>query len=742
MSQTKPSKKQLALIIGFALIVATLLTGWLLSVFDRYQPFQTPEQKLLHAMEAIEQADGRDKAKQIEQAVIDPYFYTPYMFDVHLGASSAVSSGGKEEARLTPEERIPLLEWYMRHAEPGHFLIRAAEQIAYEYDILGNNAEANRLIADTVERLPENAAERRELLLVQAERRLEAGNLAQARESLEQAGSATNKEVAIYDFSDAYGLISSRLLFAEGQASSALESADRALAEQTRTDQAGYTSESYLVLESYRNSIRTALAQQDSEPSVFSGKLVRSDGTPVSRAGIFLRENDRSQYRGSKEPYHAVTDDQGRFEIRGVVPRFYQLEVGFSYEQLEEWSWPFNWGDQIEIKGNTNVERELTMTPLIKQLSPVGGHELTEEIVNFSWAKVEGAAYYGLSGMIPNHDNGGGVGSMIASGIKENHLSIPISELYATPGGLSWSEDNDWESTEPNSLLAYMNPEAKFSWSVEAYDAEGNKIAQSSGPRIDSTHSESLPEFYLKQRNLNAADRLILKGDLAEALDCYRDNVETDPNDTESLRMLTRLLYAKSQIKEDQSAQAELLPLLERLNERSANPREVEKLLSLFYGTADWENYERYYRLYLQSSEEPLSPYERSVHATSLLIQGKIGEARQEFADAIPQDATHRFIGMALAAELAADQPLSTVREMAQTYPQLDQEQVWTYWSDLLEAMEKERSASPDKFDTQLEQSLSVLLKQREASGLETEMLQPSGLSSIDDFVDALANVN
>ncbi|MEJ8304779.1 carboxypeptidase-like regulatory domain-containing protein [Saccharibacillus sacchari] len=741
MNQTKPSKKQLALAIGLALIAATLLTGWLLSVFDRYQPFQTPEQKLLHAMEAIEQAEGRGKAELIEQTVIDPYFYTPYMFDVHLGASLAVSSGGAEDARLAPEQRIPLLEWYMRHAEPGHFLIRAAEQLAYEYDILGKNAEAERLIADTVERLPENAAERRELLLVQAERQLESGNLAQVRESLEKVGPMTDKEVAIYGFSDAYGLISSRLLFAEGQASSALESADRALAEQTRTDQAGYTSESYLVLESYRNSIRTALAQQDSKPSIFSGKLVRSDGTPVSRAGIFLRENDRSQYRGDKEPYHAVTDDQGTFEIRGVVPGFYQLEVGLSYEQLKEWSWPFDWDDRIEIKGNSNVERELTMTPLIKQLSPLGGQQLTEDIVKFSWAKMEDAAYYELSGMIPNHDNGGGIGSMIVSGIKENHLSIPISELYATPGGLSWSEDNDWESTEPNSLLAYMNPEAKVSWSVEAYDAEGNKIAQSSGPRIDSTNSSDLPEFYLKQRSLTPADRLVLKKDLSQALNRYRDNVKADPNDTESLRMLTRLLYAKSQIKEDQSAQAELIPLLERLNEQSANPREIEKLLGLFYETADWENYERYYRLYQQSNEEATSSYERSVHATSLLVVGKTDEARQEFADAISEDPTHRFIGMALTAELAADRPLTEVREMAQTYPQLDREQVWTYWADLLEAMEKERSASPVKFDAQLEQSLTAFLKNREA-GIEIEKLQPSGLRSIDDFVDALANVN
>lgn len=741
MSRTKLSKKQLALVIGFALIVATLLTGWLLSVFDRYQPFQSPEQKLSHAMQAIEQADGRGKAELIEQTVIDPYFYTPYMFEVHLGASSTLSSGGKEEARLTPEERIPLLEWYMRHAEPGHFLVRAAEQIAYEYDVLGKDAEAERLLADTVERLPQNAAERRELLLIQAERQLESGSLAQARESLEQAGPATDKDDAIYDFSDSHGWLSSRLLFAEGQAKSALESADRALSKQTRTDAAGSASESYAVLEGYRNSLRTALAQQDSEPSVFSGKLVRSDGTSVSRAGIFLRENDRTQYRGDKEPYHAVTDEQGRFEIRGVVPGFYQLEVGLSYEQLEEWSWPFDWDDRIEIKGNSNVERKLTMTPLIKQKSPLGGQELTEDIVEFSWSKVEDADYYKLNGMIPNHDNGGGIGSMIVSGIKENHLSIPIDELYATPGGLSWSEDNDWESTEPNTLLAYMNPDSKFSWSVEAYDAEGNKIAQSFGPRVDSTNSDTLPEFYLKQRSLTPADRLALKGELSQALDRYRSNAEADPNDTESLRMLIRLLYAKSQIKEDQSAQAELIPLLERLNEQSTNPREIEKLLSLFYETADWQNYERYYRLYLQTNDEAISSYERSAHATSLLIQGKIDEARQEFADALSEDPTHRFIGMALAAELAAGRTLTEAQDMAQTYPQLDQEQVWTYWPDLLEAMDKERSVSPDKFDAQLEQSLSLFLKKREA-GLDAVSLEPSGLSSIDDFIDALANVN
>ena len=739
MNQTKPSRKRLTLAIGFALIAATLLTVWLVSTFDRFQAFQTPEQKLLHAMEDIEQADGNNKAKLIEQTVIEPYAYMPYTFDVHLGASSMVRSGSTEDALLTPEERIPLLEWYMRHAEPSHYLIRASEQLIYEYAVLGKNAEADQALAQTVERLSDNTAERRDLLLLQAERQLESGNTEQTRKLLEQAGPAEN-DIVFNGLSETYGWISSRLLFAEGQAKSALESAQQALIEQARVEKDGYTSESYIALEDYRNSLKTALSQHDSKPSVFSGKLVRSDGTPVPRAGIFLRESDRSQYRGDKEPYHAVTDDTGTFEIRGVIPGFYQLEVGLSYEQLEDWSWPFDWDDRIEIKGNSSVERNLTMTPLIEQQSPLGGQELTGDTVEFRWATVEGAAYYELGGMIPNQDNSGGTGSMIRSGITDNHLSIPIDELYATPGPLSWSEDNDWESTQPNTLLAYMNPEAKFSWSVEAYDAEGSKIAQSSSPRIDSKSIENRPEFYLKQRTLNPADRLVLKGELAQALDRYRSNVEADPNDTESLRLLTRLLYAKSQIGEDQTMQ-ELIPLLERLSEQSTNPREIEKLLSLFYENADWAKYEQYYRLYTESNPEPINAYERSIYATMLLYQGKIDEAREAFADALSDDGTHRFVGMALAAELADHRSLTQVREMARSYPELSEENSWTHWSDLLEAMEKERSASPDTFDAQLDKTLTSFLNNRQAD-VKAKAPASSGLPSIDDFVEALAQVH
>ncbi|WP_037289039.1 carboxypeptidase-like regulatory domain-containing protein [Saccharibacillus sacchari] len=739
MNQTKPSRKRLTLCIVFALIAATLLTVWLVSTFDRFQAFQTPEQKLLHAMEDIEQADGNSKAKLIEQTVIEPYAYTPYTFDVHLGASSMLRSGSTEDALLAPEERIPLLEWYMQNAEPNHYLIRAAEQLAYEYDVLGKNADADQALADAAARLSKNTAERRDLLLLQAERHLESGNTVQTRKLLEQAGPAKN-DIVFNGLSETYGWLSSRLLFAEGQAKSALESAQQALAEQARIEKDGYTSESYIALEDYRSSLKTALKQHDSDPYVFSGKFVRGDGTPVTRAGIFLRESDRSQYRGDKEPYHAVTDDTGTFEIRGIVPGFYELEVGLSYEQLEDWSWPFNWDDRIEIKGNSTIERELTMTPLIDQQSPVGGQELTGDTVEFRWEKVDGAAYYELGGMIPNHDNSGGMGSMIRSGITDNHISLTLDELYGTSGGLTWSEDNDWESTQPNTLLAYMNPEAKFSWSVEAYDAEGNKIAQSSGPRIDSKSIEKRPEFYLKQRTLNPADRLVLKGELAQALDRYRSNVEADPNDTESLRLLTRLLYAKSQIGEDQTMQ-ELIPLLERLSEHSTNPREIAKLLYLFYENTDWAKYEQYYRLYTESNPQPIDAYERSIHATVLLYQGKIDEARQEFSDALSDDGTHRFVGMALAAELTAHQPLTKVREMARSYPELSQENSWTYWSDLLEAMEKERSASPDTFDAQLDKTLTSFLNNRQAD-VKAKAPASSGLPSIDDFVEALAQVN
>lgn len=731
-------KRKPVLAIVVSLLLLTAVSLWLSSVFDRYQAFRTPDQKRIHALEQIQSAQGDRKFDLIVQSAIQSYEYEPYTFDVYAGPNTSVRGSVKdEEGLLTPQERIPLLEQYLHGAQPGAWLVRAAEQLAYEYDALGRQADSDRILIEAEERLAEDPEQRRTILLIRAERELLHENFEAAEKLLQREISSESSDAE--HLNERADWIKSRLLFAREQPQKSVQLANKSLVGDQRQDENGFASESYAVFETYRRSVQTAVERETTVPASFSGKLIRADGTPVARAGVFLRGSVDGSFRGDKEPYHAITDPQGRFEIRHIVPGFYQLELGLDYEQLKGWNWSWNANDWIEIENGAAVERELALQPLIERESPVGGQELTGDTVEFRWSKVKGAAYYELIGMIPNQEGSGSIGTVIRDRIPANRLSLPIGELYATPGSLSWGEDGNWELTDPASRLAYMNPDARFSWDVRAYDAAGRSLASTFSYISDPDDTSESSDFYLKQRKLTKADRLLLDGSLQQAMDAYRGGVEADPNDTESLRMLTRLLYAKYQIAGDESARTELIPLLERLTATGSSPQEAQQLFDLFYEDADWAKYDQYYDLYTKLNGGS-DAYNRSRHAASFLYRENTEKAIQEFENALAEDSGHRFVGLYLAAQLAAQKPAGEVVKLAQKYPELNQDGTPYLWEGLLKKIEAERSDAPEEFDRQLQNSLAALFDNR-AEGDDTGPSAASGFGSIDAFIEALSKV-
>lgn len=55
-----------------------------------------------------------------------------------------------------------------------------------------------------------------------------------------------------------------------------------------------------------------------------------------------------------------------------------------------------------------------------------------------------------------------------------------------------------------------MNPEVRFSWNIEALDADGRLITRSNGYRLNEDTVGNMPFFYLKERELTTADQLLL----------------------------------------------------------------------------------------------------------------------------------------------------------------------------------------------------------------------------------------
>ncbi|WP_281202997.1 hypothetical protein [Cytobacillus kochii] len=102
--------------------------------------------------------------------------------------------------------------------------------------------------------------------------------------------------------------------------------------------------------------------------------------------------------------------------------------------------------------------------------------------------------------------------------------------------GLSISGDEP-NSVDPNTLLAFTNPNNRFSWSVDAFDEHDKLLTRSNGYRLGNDTIGHLPFFYLKTRTLTEADQLLLDKKFTEALEAYKVNLD----DKHSERMIKRL---------------------------------------------------------------------------------------------------------------------------------------------------------------------------------------------------------
>lgn len=126
--------------------------------------------------------------------------------------------------------------------------------------------------------------------------------------------------------------------------------------------------------------------------------------------------------------------------------------------------------------------------------------------------------------------------SPFRSHIATNKTDVPVEDLYNHTVGLSMSDDEP-NSVDPITLLAFTNPNNRFSWSVDAFDENDELLTRSNGYRLGNDTIGHLPFFYLKMRTLTEADQLLLDKKFTEALEAYKVN----PEDKHSERMIKRL---------------------------------------------------------------------------------------------------------------------------------------------------------------------------------------------------------
>ncbi|TNJ54507.1 hypothetical protein FE784_39905 [Paenibacillus hemerocallicola] len=659
-------------------------------------------------------------------------------FDLYVGPGFTQSYGNGQERLFSASEKIPYLELYVARAPADGYLLQAAKHLAHCYKLEGKTDRAIAVLEQAAKRLPGGRHEymRHELAYKAAELFGSEGRLGDAESRLAEI-------TAQFDNGDSYwngkiAQLRARLLMREGDLPRALERVSSELAEAERPGQgeAGKVRAEQLVM--VRNQLESEARRQTASDSGVSGTVKRSDGSPLARTGVFLREERIvNQSVSENDPYQAVTDENGRFAFDGVAPGSYQLYLGLDFEQISGYTWPVGLDEWIDVDGVRDVELPIALQPLIEQQSPVNEATVTDSQITFQWRSVEGAAYYNVNVGLEMRS---GSGSMaLRTRVPENRLQVPVDRLYDVQTGLSYEKPGDWSTADPAALLGFADPDNRYFWSVEAYDAFGKLLTRSNGYRLDDRSIGNLPFFFLKQRTMTNADKLVADGKFDDAMAVYKKTFENDSSDVHALRMIIRLLQAKATITGDKTLDDEAYPYVKTMLGLRPVQEYAGRLMHYYYEKQNWLEFHAMYDLYARLRGQPISSYEQSIYATALMKQGKYAEAKLPFEEAMKEDGSHRFVGNYLAAVLYADRSVEEALQIAAAYPERSFGPPLRNWRRLVEALQAEADGQAAYF-AELNETLDWHFRGREADRLG-EWLLSTKETAMKAFVQAVMGV-
>lgn len=628
------------------------------------------------AKNAILEKIENDRHRQIQMDLIREYMIEPQpwgdRFDVYISPSMTTFGSVSPDRLFNIEESEPYLQLYIKEAPADGYLRRAITLLQTSYKRTGQFEKAEATIKEGLTRFSKDQYAYHDLQLMKIELAITSKNYDRAQLLIDDYKPKMNDR-----FTDTFLQLSkfvAEMLIQKGEYDQAYEYlmeeiekheewhndllADISDDELTFND--GMIGSSYFqALVKLRDQLQL-MKRNNHQLSIVKGKVVRSNGDPVANAGVYLRPEEdvsRSVIEGDRQ---VITGSDGSFSFIGVLPGSYQITVGFMFEQIDGWAWPVENNDWIDVKEGETIEYPVVITPLIEQISPANDVVLSADEVTFSWEAFPGAATYELSGNI--HVDHGSIGGHLLSGITENEITIPVEQLYSIKSGTMFRGD-DFIEVEPASILGFANPEGTFSWSVKAYNEDGDLISQSNGYRLREETMGAIPFFQLKARQLTEADETFLRdGNIEQALKMYKENVEANLDDLHSLRMVTRLMAIE--LERDSDALPYWIALAEKANDAEA----MFEVFMHYYELEKWQEANEWFERYRENIAGPIPSYSKSIYAATLMKQGEIEEARDYFYEVLDEDLSNRFVGFLLAIELYLQEDWKHVEQLAVQY--------------------------------------------------------------------------
>ncbi len=625
-------------------------------------------------------------------------------FDVYAGPGfTQTNTVNPDKTNWSWEERLPFMEAYLADGPANEYMVRAAKQLAYYYGSEGNPGQALAALELAESRLGADYAElKQKLMLEQA--KLYAGNNEVDKAERILDGLTNRMNAKDMDFKGEVAQLKVRLWIQKGDVQGALitvsrelEALEKEIVDQKKQfpDIGNFKSVKLEQLTSLKEQLEHSVEYGGGSISTVSGTIERSDGTPMARIGVYLRERKAVNHSVTDgEPYQVLTDSQGHYEIKGVLPGSYQLNIGLLFEQIDGWTWPTMNDDWIDVKEgqNQSLTENIVLHPLIEIKSPINQQVITGNTISFKWEPVRGAVYYNLNGSLPIEN--GSFGILIRTNIRDNHIELPVEKLYDLATGIAYKTAGDKQVVDASTLLGFANPDNRFAWSVEAYDEHGRLLTRSNGYRLNENTLGDLPFFYLKERTMTEADQMLKSDKMDDALVSYKKSYEIDKQDRHSLRMIIRIYEAIASSKRQMVLSEEALPYVMEMIKVNPAGEYIFKLIDYFRKKEDWMQVDKYYTLLAKANDGRVEPYVRSIYATSLMNQSRLKEAGEQFEQAMAQDRSHRFIGPYLAIELHEQGTFENAKKLAIQYPERSIGEVSPVWAELIQDLEIEADQS------------------------------------------------
>ncbi|WP_078592851.1 carboxypeptidase-like regulatory domain-containing protein [Evansella clarkii] len=656
------------------------------------------EQAKERIIENIE-SKSRNRLQLIEKYMISPAPGAHY--DIYVSPSGIMGPGPEAAERyFTLEESAPYLLEYLEKGPAGDTHRKAADILSVYYYGEGDYENLSLSLQKAAARYDNNSEHYHELKL----RNIEQAVNFQEFEAAEALIDQYEKEVP-ESYPDARlqtAMLKARSYMLQDKTEEALAVLDtamedyreheRQLLEEMREYDPDYTDEfqedSYYL--TVAEDLKTSIESMDDNAGGASieGRITRSDGQPLANAGVFLKDEPnvmRTSPSPFDEKYGTVTGPDGSYSFHGVAPGSYQVQVGLLLEQVDGWSWPADMYEWVDLEADEAEQYDIELTPLINISGPKDYETLENETITFDWEDYPDAASYTIFLGIEVDGGAGSLSVGFMEEIPESQITFEADDLYAKAVGFSFG-DEEWDSVQPESLLAFANVHGSYFWYVHAFDEDGEFIGQSNGYRLKEETMGALPFFQLQEREMTEADNLLMDGKAREALALYKENVAENEDDIHSLRMITRINGL------DEKNAEETAEYQKRLYEVAPDEGNLFHIIEYYFSAGDWVETAKWFSRYQEEVPEgKQSSYVKALYGITLTRLGELEEARSLFYEVMEEDRSNEYIGNLLALELYLGTEWEKVQEMAwenkeRFYETLD----WTPLVEDLESVEEQ----------------------------------------------------